>query len=118
MNDHDQVRQHYLQDSLPTRLVRVAANIQRIAWLTEKPDSAAITELLRECSQSIEWSVPELASNWMNEAAYLVDVQRALAHWEQVWDSAQHDPAQRMKLAEEAREWSVEILYLSGLVDE
>jgi len=113
VNDRDQV----LQAPLPTRLVRLAANLQRIAWLTEKPDSA-ITKLLRECLQSIEWSAPELSPDRVNDAAYLVEVQRALAHWEQVWDSAQHDPVQRIKLAEEVREWSVEILYISGLVDE
>lgn len=119
MNNRDDLRREYLQDALPTRLARLAADLQHIVLLTENPDSiAAVTELMNKCMRSIEWSAPDLMLDRINDAGYLVDVQRGLAHWQHIWHQAHTDPVQRRQLAEQAREWSIEILYMSGLVDE
>jgi hypothetical protein len=114
----DEARRQYLQDPFSTRLARLAANLQRIASFLEKQDSDSITELIDECRQSLEWSAPDLRPDRVEDAAYLVDVQRGLTRWKSNWDQVQANSVQRQQLIEQAREWSVEILYISGLVDE
>lgn len=109
----------YHPQPLPTRLAHLAADLQRIVSLIENSDSnVSVIELMNQCMQSLESSAPDLMPDRVNDAAYLMDVQRGLAHWRRIWDQAHNDPVQRRQLAEQAREWSIEILYISGLVDE
>lgn len=119
MTNLDEARRQYLQDSFSTRLARLAANLQRLVSLLENRNAdSAIAALLDECRQSIEWSAPDLLPHRVEDAAYLVDVQRGLANWQSNWTQVQSNSVQRQQLIEQAREWSVEILYMSGLVDE
>lgn len=118
MKNLDEAQRQYLQEPFSTRLARLAANLQRIASLLENQNSDSVTELIDECRRAIEWSAPEFLPNRVEDAAYLVDVQRGLTRWLSVWDQVQSDSIQRQRLIEQVREWSIEILYLSGLVDE
>lgn len=117
MTNLDEARRQYLQDPFSIRLARLAANLQRIVSLLEN-QNFDVTELIDECRQSIEWSAPDLLPHRVEDAAYLVDVQRGLANWKSNWIQVQSSSGQRQQLIEQAREWSVEILYISGLVDE
>lgn len=111
-------RERYLKQNLATRFGSVAANLARIQSFAELAIADAIPGLLNESRAFIEWTAPDLLPDRVDDAAYLVQVQRSLTHWYWLWNQVQDDPLQRQQLAEQAREWSVEILYMSGLVDE
>ena len=114
-----EIQERYLQDSLPTRLGGLAANLARIVSFSKNAKATrAIESLIEESRWFIEWSAPELLPNRVNDAAYLVEVHRGLTHWYWIWNQVRDDPIQRQKLAEQAQEWSIEILYMSGLVEE
>ncbi len=114
-----EIQERYLQDSLPTRLGGLAADLARIVSFSKNAKATHVVEsLIEESRWFIEWSAPELLPNRVDDAAYLVQVQRSLTHWYWLWNQVQNDPVQRQQLAEQAHEWSVEILYMSGLVDE
>ena len=108
-----------LPDSMAKRLARLAANLQRIAVLTASPDSVhAIVGLIDASKSLFEQSALDLLPTRGADAAYVRNVRDELDRWKSTWDQVHTDPLQRQKLAEQAREWSVEILYMSGLVDE
>lgn len=111
-------RERYSKQSVPTRLGGLAADIARIASIAEIPSVAAIANLLDESRAFIEWSAPDLLPDRVDDAARLVDIQRGLTRWYHMWNDAQHDPAQRAQLAEQARAWADEILQMSGLLDQ
>lgn len=111
-------RENYLQQNLATRFGSIAADLARIQSFAELAIADAIPGLLNESRAFIEWAAPDLLPERVDDAAYLVEVQRGLTQWYWIWNEAQNDPAQRAKLAEQAQEWSIEILYMSGLVDE
>jgi hypothetical protein len=74
--------------------------------------------MLEESRAFIEWSAPDLVADRVDDAARLVEIQRALTRWHWIWDKAQQDPAKRRELAEQARAWSDEVLKMSGLLDQ
>ncbi len=113
-----EIRTRYLQDTLPIRLGGIAANLARLASFSANPQSViAIENLLVESRWLIEWTVPDLVAERVDDAARL-DIQRGLTRWYWRWRDIQNDPAQRQQLAAQARAWSEEVLQMSGLLEE
>jgi hypothetical protein len=114
-----EIRERYLRDTLPIRLGGVSADLARIVSFSDNPKSTlTVANLLEESRWFIEWSAPDLLPDRVDAAAQLVNIQRGLTHWYWIWNEAQHDPAQRKQLAEQARVWSDEILQMSGLLEQ
>ena len=110
-------RERYLQQDTPTRLGGLAADLARVVTAAKVP-ALAVIDLLEESRAFVEWSAPDLLPDRVNDAARLVEAQRLLTHWYWNWDKLQNDPAQRAKLAEQAQQWSYEVLKMSGLLDQ
>lgn len=114
-----EIQERYMEDGLPIRLGGLAADLARVVSFSKNPGSApVVASLLDESMYFVEWSAPDLLPGRLDEAAQLVDIQRGLAHWYLNWDEAQHDPAQRAQLAEQAQAWSDQVLKMSGLLDQ
>jgi hypothetical protein len=111
-----EIRERYLQDTLPIRLGGIAADLARVVSFSDSPRTARIVEtMLEESRYFIEWTAPELS---IDNAARLVEIQRELTRWRWMWAEAQNDPEARRQLAEQAQAWSDEILAMSGLLNE
>lgn len=110
--------ERYLKQNISTRLGGVAADLARVVSASKIPAVAAVGDLLEESRWFIEWTAPDLLPDRVDDAARLVDIQRGLTHWRWTWGEAQRDPAQRAKLAEQARAWSDEVLAMSGLLEQ
>jgi hypothetical protein len=108
-------RERYLRQSIPVRLGGLAADLARIASFTEVHADTAVEGLLDESRAFIEWSAPEAP---IDDAAQLVEIQRALTHWRSIWALAQKDPLKREELARQAKTWSDQVLDMSGLLDQ
>lgn len=106
-----------MSQSIPVRLGGVAADIARIASIAQVPAVAAVTSLLDESRAFIEWGAPDLLPDRVNDAARLVEIQQGLTYWRSIWDQAQHDPTACAQLAEQAQQWSDEVLAMSGLLN-
>lgn len=114
-----EVQERYMADSLNIRLGGLAADLARIVSFSRNIKAIKSVEgLLNESVYFIEWSAPDLLPDRVDEAAQLVDIQRGLVRWYRNWDEAQHDPAQRTKLAEQAQAWLDQVLEMSGLLDQ
>jgi spore cortex formation protein SpoVR/YcgB (stage V sporulation) len=107
-------REGHLSQSIPIRLGGLAADLARIASFTEIHGDAAVERLLDESRAFIEWVAPDIP---IDDAARLVEIQRALTRWRHIWAHAQGDPDARERLAKQARAWSDEVLAMSGLLD-
>ena len=114
-----EVQARYMVDSLNIRLGGLAADLARIVSFSQNIKAIKSVEgLLNESVFFIEWSAPDLLPDRVDDAARLVDIQRALTHWHWIWDKAQNDPTARAKLAEQAQAWSDEVLAMSGLLEQ
>ena len=105
----ESVRLRYLQDSLPTRLGGLAADLARVASCADDPrDRDAVTSLLEESKYFAEWAAPDASPKIQEQ---LAEVQLAIAVWERRWRAGHPEPQMR----EQAQQWSDQLLALSGL---
>ena len=119
MRNLDGIKERYMQDSLPIRLGGLAADLARIhSFLDHPKNTDVIGSLLNESCWFVEWSAGDLCPERAEEAEQLVDIHRGLVRWYRNWGEAQHDPAQRAQLAEQAQAWSDQVLKMSGLLDQ
>jgi hypothetical protein len=102
------MQERYAGFPAPARMGHLASNLLRLSqWVSNQPDDAAITDLMREIACMMEW-IPEFATE------ELADMQREICHWLRIWPVE----AARSLLAFRARKMSDRILELSGLQDE
>lgn len=114
MKDWMVIRERYLRDKLPTRLGGLAANLARIKSFSDHPDHCeAVESLLDESKFFIEWIAADIE---VKVAAELVELQIQLATWQRSWANIWVDTLQRMKVAEQAHNWSKRVLEMSGLL--
>ncbi|MBI3914169.1 MAG: hypothetical protein HY327_08305 [Chloroflexi bacterium] len=111
-------RKTFLEKGTPIRLGGLASDLARITSFIQVPALAATETMLEESRAFIEWSAPDLLPDRVDDAARLVEIQRGLTFWYHKWQQVQADPSQRAKLAEQAQQWSDEILKMSGLLDQ
>jgi hypothetical protein len=116
MRDFAKVRERFMRDSLPVRLGGLAADLARVGSTAINPANARVVEgLLEEARRFVEWTAAETEPA---VARQLVDLQVSLTLWLPAWLNNQTLPAHRALLAHQARNWSDQVLALSGLQDE
>lgn len=114
MRDRTAIRERYLRDGLPVRLGGLAANLARITSLSGHAAAGdVVNSLLNESKFFIEWTAGDAD---IDTAAELVQLQLLIAAWQWNWKRIWPDPAQRQRVAEQARDWSGRVLERSGLL--
>ena len=92
------IRERYLRDTLPVRLVGLAANLSRIKSFSAHDASRdAVESLIDESKYFIEWTAADAETQ---TAAELVDLQIQLSQWQYNWVHIWTDPVQRCQIAE------------------
>jgi hypothetical protein len=115
MKDWSNIRERYLNDSLPIRLGGLAANLLRIkSFSLNRQNREAVEGLLDESKHFIEWTALEAD---IQVAAELVELQVLLARWQYRLDSIWTQEAQLQRLSEQAASWSNRVLQFSGLLE-
>jgi len=108
VKNRERVRERYLQDTLPVRLVGLAAGLGRVASSARRATGAeAVAAMLEESQYFIEWTAAEAP---VEVAAELVNMQVMLALWRRAWPEAQHSPIQRSLLAVQAKQWADQVM--------
>ena len=106
----ESVRLRYLQDSLPTRLGGLAADLARVASCAEDSrDHDAVASLLEESKYFAEWAAPDAP---LDVQEFLAQAQIRLAIWHRQWLGGRPDSHMR----EQAQQWSDQLLALAGLI--
>jgi len=113
MRNQEAIRRRYLRDPLPVRLGGLAADLARIASASENPANAkALASLLEESTYFIEWTTPEAP---LETQTRLVELQVQLALCRQRLSEIYQSQSEREHLIQQSKQWSDEILNLSGL---
>lgn len=116
MRDRSKLRERFLRDRVAIQLGNIASNLGRIDnFITTEMEQPAITDLLDETKVMIDWAAP---SATLEQQFTLVELQRCLVRWRFAWDSIAQDASQRAGVAGKAREWSDQLIAISGLLDE
>ena len=116
MRDFATLKERYMRDSVPVRLGNLASNLAHISSFTRAArQSEAVHRPIDESRFFIEWTAGQME---VEKAAQLVDVQINLCRWYWSWPKVAEDRAETTRLSVLAREWSNEVLELSGLLDD
>lgn len=108
------IKEHYLQDQVPTRLGNLASNLARLDSFSRNDAlKEAANGVLVESKLFIEWTAADAS---LSQQVELLELQRMLARWGLAWDEIWDDSERRGTIATEARQWSNRILELSGLL--
>lgn len=111
----ESVKERYLRDSLPVRLGGLAANLARVSSFAENPKNQnAVSGIIRESEFFIEWTAPDAV---LDIQVKLVELQRQLGWWHDNWPDISHDKNKLKQVIQQFKEWSEQILKLSGLVE-
>ena len=114
MKDMEKLRERYLRDPLPHRLGGLAATLGRISSSARKStDPKIVSDLLDEAKHLIEWTA---ADTEPETAAELVQMQTMITLWQRAWAEASQNPAQRLILSVQAKDWSDKAVDFSGLL--
>ncbi|MBI3538351.1 MAG: hypothetical protein HY070_12445 [Chloroflexi bacterium] len=113
-----ETREHFLQQNIRMRLGHLASDLARIANGINITGLNVAKNALEHSQAFIEWIAPDLLQDRFDDAARLVEIQRALTLWHSKWNRVQENTDERTKLAIEARAWSAEVLKMSGLLDQ
>jgi hypothetical protein len=116
MRDRSKLRERFLRDRVAIQLGNIASNLGRIDnFITTEMEQPAITDLFDETKVMIDWAAP---SATLEQQFILIELQRSLVRWHFAWDSIAQDASQRAGVAGKAREWSDQLITISGLLDE
>lgn len=116
MRDRSKLRERFLRDRVAIQLGNIASNLARIAdFIRNEMEQADITELFDESKAMIEWAAPAAT---LEQQFVLVELQRCLVRWRFTWDDIAQDATQRASVVDKAREWSDQLIAISGLLDE
>lgn len=114
MNNRERIRERYLKDPVPVRLLGLAADLGRVASSARRvTGSEAVAAMLEESQHLIEWTAAETPPEVAED---LVRLQVLLALWRRAWSEAQHSPKQRSLLAVLAKQWSDQAVRLAEQV--
>lgn len=108
MRNREHIRERYLRDTLPQRLMGLAADLSRVASSARRATGAeAVAAMLEESQHFVEWTAAEAP---VEVAEELVNLQVLLALWRRAWPDVQSSPLQRSLLAVQAKQWSDQAL--------
>ncbi|MFC1562310.1 hypothetical protein ACFL6I_00450 [candidate division KSB1 bacterium] len=112
----DKLRSRYLQDTIPTRIGGLAANLARMASFSKHDDhQKVVTATIQESKWFIEWTAGELS---IDETAELIILQSQLARWELQSHKEWKNMQWRQELERNSRQWSERLLRMSGLLNQ
>ncbi len=111
MTDFSHLKQRYEQDAPAVQLGGLASNLNRIAWCAQRNEQAQSVPLFRESKYFTEWAAVRCMPE---QQELLADVQLQLAIWEHGW--GKHIPP--AAIAQEAQQWSIKLLEISGLLNQ
>lgn len=114
MNDLDSIKQRLLREEPRRRLGHLAADFLRIANFIESGSANEAKPIIRESKWFVEWIAPEVD---LETQELLVKAQSFLALRELQWLSWIQNQREIQVTALTVRNWSNELLKLSGLVD-
>lgn len=108
------IKDRYMQDDLAVRLGGLAANLARISsFLDDIRHMQAVNDLVIESEHFIEWTARDAE---LKDQERLVELQIELAgrqfRLREDWD----DESKRREIADFAKNWSNEVLEMSGLL--
>lgn len=113
---HSKLSERFLRDRVAIQLGNIASNLARIAdFIRSEMEQAGIIELFDESKAMIEWAAPAAT---LEQQFTLAELQRCLVRWRFTWDDIAQDATQRTSVADKAREWSDQLIAISGLLDE
>ena len=108
MKNLERLRERYMKDALPRRLMGLAADLSRVASSARRATGAEATAAMLEESQHlIEWTAEDAPAEVAEE---LVNLQVLLALWRRAWPEVQHSPLQRSLLAVQAKQWADQVM--------
>lgn len=112
MNELDQDRQRFLQDSPDKRLGAVAANLSRIRSCTDVGrDVQAALGMIKECRRYIAWTL----ADWdASTQSCLRQLDQELSAWLERKHATWQDPLMLQEVAHSAGTWCDKVLELSG----
>ena len=112
------LREKFRYFPIPERLGNLASELARISNNLNSSSFEVAATALRFSQGFIEWVAPDLLEDRFDDAARLVEIQRALTLWSSRWTRVQDDPFECAGLVRQARQWSDEVLKMSGLLDQ
>ena len=108
MKNQARIRERYLKDAVPVRLMGLAADLSRVSSSARRSTGAeAVAALLEESQYFIEWTAEETPLTVSEE---LANLQVQLALWRRAWPEAQHSQIQRSLLALQSKQWADQIM--------
>ena len=114
MKNRTEIFQRFMQDNLPKRLGGLAANLARIKSFSDNPaHSEVVADLLSESMYFIEWTTAEVD---VENQARMLELQRLLFRWHRAWARVWADELARERVANQAGQWSQQVLRMSGLL--
>ncbi len=109
-----EIRERFLRDPLPKRLANIAADLTRIASLSDNPaNETAIVGLLLDCKHFIEWSAHDASLDLRIE---LAELELQIVCWKRQLRDTLADLAERAAMADAANRWSERLLERSGQI--
>lgn len=114
MNNLEQRRERFMQDSLQIRLGGLAANLARISSFIKNPANfQSVKNLIEESKFFIEWTAKETE---IEKSVELVNLQINLALLERQLNKTWDDDESRANAGQQAKEWSKEVLLNAGFI--
>jgi hypothetical protein len=108
MKSRERIRERFMKDALPRRLMGLAADLSRVSSSARHTTGAEATAAMLEESQYlIEWTAGEVP---IDVAENLVNLQVMLALWRRAWPEAQHSSIQRSLLSVQAKQWADQVM--------
>jgi hypothetical protein len=109
-------QQSFVQDDIPTRLLKLA---QHLAQIRDEVSAANFSEaiaLIRESQFFLEWTVPTIAQTNIDRAEELVELVRTLASWKYNWAKIYSDATAIAQVSVEAGAMSKRVLEMSVVI--
>jgi hypothetical protein len=113
MIDRELQKQQFTQDNIPTRLGKLANQLNRIYSLSHDSTQADLVKsLINESRYFIEWTAPEMD---IDLAAELVDLMRFLTRWLAHWEEINNDNEVKNQTSQQLTNWTERVLQISEL---
>jgi hypothetical protein len=109
-------QQSFVQDDIPTRLLKLAQHLAQIRDEVTATNLSEAIALIRESQFFLEWTVPPIAQTNIDRAEELVELVRAIASWKYNWVKICSDAAALAQVSVEADAMSKRVLEISAVV--
>lgn len=110
-----EIKERYLQDSVPIRLGGLAANLARVKSFSRNIENqSAVFDLFEESKHFIEWTATETK---LEITVELIELQLQIAVWQRQWQKIWNNEESRKSVAATSADWSKKLLEKSGILN-